>query len=173
MASPTIDPTKTVTVTADTVKRRPAQRSGTMERHTSDVVAGSASTGEPGFDTWTALSAVTQETRASLVADVVGHPEGMVTVAEFDYLNPGVGRSTIDEHLRTLVDAGVLEKTELPPGQRSRDLPYTFYSLTDEARTLFDRNGIFDAETWRAQYGKVEKTPEIERIESMPRPDPA
>ena len=102
-----------------------------------------------------------------------GPPHGSITVAELDYLNPRVGRSTIVEHLGKLVDAGVLDRAELPPGERRRDLPHTFYSLTDEARALFDRNGVFDGEVWRTQYEKVEKTPEIERIEGMTRPGPA
>lgn len=139
-----------------------------MEQHSPDAVEGSDG---PGFDAWRALQLVTQETRASLVADVVGHPDGSISVAELDYLNPGVGRSAIVEHLGKLVDAGVLEKTELPPGERSRDLPYTFYSLTDEARALFDRNDVFDRDTWRERYETVEKTPEIDRIEAMARPD--
>jgi len=139
-----------------------------VERYPPDAVEGG-----PGFDAWDALRLVTQSTRASLVADVVGHPKGSITVAELDYRNPGVGRSAIAEHLRKLVDAGVLEKRELPPGERRRDLPYTFYSLTEEARALFDRSGIFDRGTWRSQYAKVEKTPEVERIESMERPSDA
>lgn len=141
-----------------------------MESYSPDAIEGSRG---PGFDAWRALRLVTQETRASLVADVVGHPEGSITVAELDYLNPGVGRSAIVEHLGKLVDAGVLAKAELPPGERSRDLPYTFYSLTDDARALFDRNDVFDREVWRAQYAKVEKTDEVERIEAMERPDGA
>ena len=150
---------------ADTVKGLRRQVWRTMERYPPDAVEGG-----PGFDAWDALRLVTQETRASLVADVVGHPKGSITVAELDYLNPGVGRSAIAEHLRKLVDAGVLEKRELPAGERRRDLPYTFYSLTEDGRALFDRSGIFDRETWRAQYARVETTEEIERIESMDRP---
>ena len=141
-----------------------------MEHYSPDAVEGPDG---DGFDAWRALQLVTQETRASLIADVVGHPEGSITVAELDYLNPQVGRSAIAEHLGKLVEAGVLARAELPPGERRRDLPHTFYSLTDEARALFDRNGVFDRDVWRAQYEKVEKTPEIERIEGMTRPDPA
>lgn len=139
-----------------------------MDAPSPDAIEG---TGGPGFDAWDALRLVTQETRASLVADVVGHPRGSITVAELDYLNPGIGRSAIAEHLNKLVAAGVLEKAEFPAGERSRDLPYTFYSLTPEARALFDRSGIFDRDVWREQYEKVEKTAEIERIGSMERPE--
>lgn len=124
-----------------------------------------------GFDTWTALDAVTQDTRAEIVADVVGHPEGMPSVVELDYTNPGVKRSAIEEHLRTLVDAGVLAKEQLPVGERSRDLPYTFYRLTADARELFDRNGIFDESTWREQYDRVQKTDDVRAAENARRPD--
>lgn len=125
-----------------------------------------------GFDTWEALRVITQETRASLIADVVGHPEGMISVPELDYLNPDVERSAITEHLQRLVDAGVLDRATIPVGERSRDLPNTFYYVTGEGRDLFDRNDIFDEEIWREQYAKVEKTDDIERIEAMDRPDP-
>ena len=129
-----------------------------------------ADDGAEGFDTWKAMQVVTQETRASIVADVVGHPEGMPSVPELDYVNPDVHRSAISEHLDKLEDAGIVGTVEIPVGERSRDLPYVFYYLTDDARAFFDRNGIFDPDTWTQQYGKVEKTEAIERIERMERP---
>jgi DNA-binding HxlR family transcriptional regulator len=124
-----------------------------------------------GFDVWEALDAITQDTRASILADIVGHPAGMPSARELEYSNPDVSRSTIDEHLRTLVDAGVVAKERLPPGERSRDLPYTFYRLTPEARDLFDRNGIFDRDVWREQYERVEKTDDVLAAQNAPRPD--
>jgi DNA-binding HxlR family transcriptional regulator len=124
-----------------------------------------------GFDEWRALRAITQETRASILADIVGHPEGMASVPELEYTNPDVKRSAITEHLQRLVDAGVVGRAELPPGERSRDLPHTFYFVTDEGRDLFDRNDILDREVWREQYARVAKTEEIERIEAMDRPE--
>lgn len=129
-----------------------------------------ADTAEESFDEWTALKLITQDTRAGLLADVVGHPEGMTSVPELNYMNPRIERSAIDEHLRKLVDAGVVEKTQLPAGERSRDLPYTFYSLTEQARDLFDRNNIFDEAIWQEQYAKVEKTDDILEIQRAPRP---
>lgn len=125
-----------------------------------------------GLDTWAALRAITQETRASLIADVVGHPDGTISVPELDYLNPDVERSAITEHLDVLLDVGVLAKATIPVGERSRDLPYTFYYVTDAGRDLFDRNDIFDEAIWREQYEKVQKTPEIREIEGMDRPKP-
>ncbi|WP_276248627.1 helix-turn-helix domain-containing protein [Haladaptatus sp. YSMS36] len=123
-----------------------------------------------GFDTWTALKLITQDTRASLISDIVGHPEGMPSVPELDYTNPNIGRSAIEGHLRKLTDAGVVEAVEFPKGERRRDLPYKFYRITPEARELFDRNNLFSEDVWRETYAKVKKTPEIREIESMPRP---
>jgi len=125
-----------------------------------------------GLDTWEALRTITQETRASLIADVVGHPEGTISVPELDYLNPDVERSAITEHLSLLVDVGVLAKATIPVGERSRDLPHTFYYVTEAGRDLFDRNDIFDETLWSEQYEKVTKSPEIREIEGMERPDP-
>jgi DNA-binding transcriptional ArsR family regulator len=130
-----------------------------------------ASDGAEEFDTWKAMQVVTQQTRASIVADLVGHPRGMASVLELDYVNPDVHRSAISEHLDKLQEAGIVAKAELPVGERARDLPYVFYYVTDEARAFFDRNGIYDPETWAEQYAKVEKTEAIERIEGMERPE--
>lgn len=125
------------------------------------------------FDPWTALEAVTQDTRASLVADVVGHPRGAPSVVELDYTNPDVGRSTVEWHLRKLVAAGVLDKEQLPPGGRTRDLPYTFYRLTGAARDLFDRAGVFDEDVRREQYARVEKSAAVLAAQAAPRPEGA
>lgn len=122
------------------------------------------------FDTWEAIRAVGQETRAGLLADIVGHPKGMPAVPELDHTNPRVGRSTIVEHLEKLVAAGVVGKAQLDPGERHRDLPYTFYYVTDEGRAFLDRNGVLEESVWSAQYDRVEKPPAIREIEAMDRP---
>lgn len=57
-----------------------------------------------------------------------------------------------------------------PSGNRIRGFPYKFYRLTDAARALFDRNGLFPVDAWQRQYDRVQKTPEITELEAMPRP---
>lgn len=145
----------------------PESPAATRSSRDSDAPVGGQ---DDDFDTWRALQAVTQETRAALLADVVGHPAGAPSVEELDYTNPDVSRSTIDEHLGVLVEAGVVEKVRLPPGERSRDLPYTFYRITDAGRDLFDRNNLFDRAVWREQYERVEKPERILEAENAPRP---
>ncbi|QSX00492.1 ArsR family transcriptional regulator [Haloterrigena alkaliphila] len=123
------------------------------------------------FDTWRALQKATDKKRADLLADIVGHPTGMPSVEELDYMNPPLSDDAIRRHLNTLTEVGVVREREFEPGERLRDYPYKFYEITDAARDLFDRNGLFPEEAWQRQYRAVEKTARIREIESMPRPD--
>lgn len=124
-----------------------------------------------GFDTWNALQLITQETRADIITDIVGHPKGMPSMTELDYLNYDVDRSTITGHLNKLIDAGVIGVAEFPPGERpGRGKPYKFYYITDDARELFDKNNIFDSAIWRDVYVQVEQPDEIKDVEAITRP---
>jgi DNA-binding transcriptional ArsR family regulator len=125
-------------------------------------------TGE--FNTWLALQKATDKQRANLLADIVGHPEEAPSVKELDYMNPPLEEDAIRRHLRILLAAGVLEELVVEPGERVRGYPYKFYTLTDDARGLFDRNDLFPREAWQRQYDRVRKTTEIQEIEAMPRP---
>jgi len=140
-----------------------------------DAWAGSdagAGTGEiDGIDAWRALQKATDKKRADLLADVVGHPQGMPSVEELDYTNPPLSADAIRRHLKELTEVGVLRERAFESGERLRDYPYKFYELTEDARTLFDRNGLFPEEAWQRQYQAVEKTLRIRELESMPRPD--
>ncbi len=132
----------------------------------------SAPNASPGsFDSWLALQKATDEKRADILADIVGHPSGMPSVEELDYMNPPLSDDAIRRHLHTLMDVGVVREREIEPGNRLRDYPYKFYELTDAARDLFDRNGLFPEDAWRRQYQSVEKTDRVQALETMPRPD--
>jgi len=119
------------------------------------------------------MQAVGDDQRASLVADIVGHPKGMPSVKELAYLNPGVEQSALAEHLNRLQAAGVIDSVELPEDDRIPNLPYIFYHITKNAREFFERNNIFDEKAWQDQYERVEKTDDIKRIETMERPESA
>lgn len=122
------------------------------------------------FNTWLALQKATDKTRANLIADIVGHPVGAPSVKELDYMNPSLEEDAIRRHLGILQDVGVVEELVVEPGERVRGYPYKFYTLTAEARDLFDRNDLFPEDAWRRQYDRVQKSGEIEEIEEMPRP---
>ncbi|QLD88759.1 ArsR family transcriptional regulator [Natronomonas salina] len=127
--------------------------------------------GDGEFQPWLALQKATDEKRANLLADVVGHPKGAPSVAELDYMNPDLGEDAIRKHIQILREVGVIEELVVEPGDRVRGYPYKFYTLTDDARELFDRNDLFPREAWQRQYGRVEKSAEISQLEEMPRPE--
>lgn len=124
---------------------------------------------EESFDRWLASRRVTDRKRSVIVADLVGHPTGLATVEELEYMNPSLSDDSIRRHLRILMDVGVVRERELPVGSRLRDFPYKFYGITDEARELFDENGWFPEDAWRRQYASVKKPDRIRTIEAMPR----
>jgi DNA-binding HxlR family transcriptional regulator len=118
------------------------------------------------------LNLVTQETRFSLVQDLLGHPSRLPTLRELDYVNPGRSRTTIRQHLDRLVDAGIVEEFVLPEDRRQNDLPYKFYGLSDRGRAFLEEHKLLRAEdTLREAYDRVEKTDEIRRYEAAPRPE--
>ncbi|WP_348611643.1 ArsR family transcriptional regulator [Halobaculum rarum] len=123
------------------------------------------------FNTWRALQKATDKKRADILADIIGHPNGLPTVEELDYMNPPLSDDAIRRHLKTLLDVGVVEEVELEVGNRVRGYPFKFYRLTEPARKLFDKNGLFPENAWKRQYQSVEKTDRIREIEEMPRPD--
>lgn len=136
-----------------------------------DASTGPEVSGSEEFDAWRALQKATDKKRADILADIVGHPERMPSVEELDYMNPALSDDAIRRHLKELLDVGVVRERAFEPGERLRDYPYKFYELTDAARDLFDRNGLFPEDAWQRQYQAVEKTSRIREIESMPRPD--
>ncbi|WP_049972575.1 helix-turn-helix domain-containing protein [Haladaptatus cibarius] len=118
------------------------------------------------------LNVVTQETRFSLIQDILGHPSQLPTLKELDYVNPSKSQTTIRQHLQQLVDVGVVEEVFLPDEQRQNDLPYKFYGVSDEGRAFLGEHGLLRAEeTLQTVYARVEKSDAIERYQTAPRPE--
>lgn len=118
------------------------------------------------------LHELTKEPRPQLIFDILGHPQQLPSMREFEYYNPSLKRNTIQYHLNQLVELGIVEKRKLPTGERKRDLPSTFYTLTDRGRAFLEQHNLLDEKpAWKAIHEHVEKTPEIKKIESMPRPE--
>lgn len=118
------------------------------------------------------LHELTKDPRPQLIYDILGHPRQMPSMREFEYYNPSLKRNTIQYHLNKLIDVGVVEKRKLPKGERKRDLPSTFYALTERGRDFLDEHNLLAEESvWQAIHENVEKTPEIKKIEAMARPE--
>ncbi len=115
---------------------------------------------------------VTQETRFALLANVLGHPEGMPSMYELEQLNPSVSEATVYKHVQKLVDAGVLEDVALPEDERRQGYPWKFYRLTDEGRTFLERHNLLAAEeTLGRMYESISDKPgKMVKYENAPRP---
>jgi DNA-binding PadR family transcriptional regulator len=127
----------------------------------------------PGFDPIAALGALDDTTRANVVGTIVGHPKGAPSKKEVEYYNPGVAPSTLTGHLKELEERGIVESIERDRAGLTRGEPYRFFRLTEQARELFDRNGLFEEEAYRALFQEVEKTEEIRAAEAVERPNGA
>ncbi|MCD2201559.1 transcriptional regulator [Halobacterium sp. KA-4] len=118
------------------------------------------------------LNVVTQETRFALLQDILGHPSELPTLKELDYVNPSKSRTTIRQHLQQLVDAGVIEEVLLPEDRRKNDRPYKFYGISESGRQFLEEHKLLRAQdTLREIYDRVEKTEDIKRYETAPRPE--
>lgn len=89
--------------------------------------------------------ALSEESRRDVVADIVAHPKGLPSMKELEFTT-GLHRTTIHQHLKSLIDAGVVDVVEIPAGEQMGGQPYKFYGITVAAREVFDKNGVFVGE---------------------------
>ena len=108
--------------------------------------------------------------RTDLVADIVGHPTGMPSLPELEYLHD-IDRAALVRHLAALKDADIVVRVSYSVDEQPADAPKALYRLTDDARRIFDTLGFFDPEVRRPLYAQVAKPPEIQRLEALPRPN--
>jgi len=127
--------------------------------------------GSTGLDPITALSALDDTTRANIIGTIVGHPKGAPSKKELEYYNPSVAASTLTDHLSRLEEVGLVEVVKWDREGLERGQPYRFFQLTEAARELFDRNNIYDPDTYQELFVKVETSDEIEAAEAVKRPE--
>jgi len=60
------------------------------------------------------LNVVTQETRFSLLQDILGHPSELPTLKELDYVNPSKSQTTIRQHLQQPLTLASSRKCSYP-----------------------------------------------------------
>ncbi|MEY7849809.1 PadR family transcriptional regulator [Natrarchaeobius sp. A-rgal3] len=116
---------------------------------------------------------VTQETRFSLIANVVQHPDGLPSMYELEQLNPSVSEATVYKHVQKLIEVGILEEVSLAEDERQQGYPWKFYRLTDGGREFLDDHNLLAAEeTLKLIYESIsDKSEKMVRYESAPRPD--
>ena len=124
------------------------------------------------FDESEASEIATRPAYTDLLVDIVGHLAEAPSIAELEHTNPGVKRNVICTRIQHLQDARIVSRIILDEGDRIAEYPHQFYQLTDPARNLFEEMGLFPKDAWRRTYDCIEKSAEIQNIESLPRPEP-
>lgn len=86
-----------------------------------------------------AVHLITQPTRFEIV-EAVNSGEEHDGRTPHAHIQDAVDASlaTVTEHLSILVGAGILDRYEIPAGERSRDEPYVFYWLTERGREHYE-----------------------------------
>ncbi|WP_394350880.1 hypothetical protein [Halobacterium sp. CBA1126] len=87
----------------------------------------------------------------------------------------GSGEHLLDERgvsLHFSVDVGIIEKVLLPEDRRQNGLSYKFYGVSESGRQFLEEHKLLRAQdTLREIYDRVEKTEDIKRYETAPRPE--
>lgn len=119
------------------------------------------------------LHFVTQQTRFTLVSNILQHPEQLPSMYELEALNPSVSDATVYKHVQKLIDAGIVKEVELPREKRRQGYPWKFYGLTDEGREFLENHNLLAAEeTLQRIYETISDKPEkMVKYENAPRPD--
>ncbi len=113
---------------------------------------------------------LTQETRYLILQYVLAHPENLPSLDELDHAIPK-GKSTIHEHLGKLRERDVVDSYEIDSAERTRDLPSTFYGLTEYGIYLLEEFDLLRGKpVLQAMYANMEKPEQIQRYEDAPRP---
>ena len=124
-------------------------------------------------DTRELVHFVTQQTRFSIISDILGHPHQLPSMYELEELNPSVSEATVYKHIQKLIDAGIVKEVALEDGQRRQGYPWKFYGLTDEGRDFLEAHNLLAAEeTLQQIYNTISDKPEkMVKYENAPRPD--
>ncbi|WP_430639651.1 PadR family transcriptional regulator [Haloferax volcanii] len=118
---------------------------------------------------------VTQQTRFTLINNILQHPEQLPSMYELEELNPSVSDATVYKHIQNLIDEGIVKEVALDDDQRRQGYPWKFYGLTEDGREfLNDHNLLAAEETLQQIYETISDKPEkMVKYENAPRPDGA
>ena len=116
---------------------------------------------------------ITQQTRFSLLSDILAHPQKLPSMYELEKLNPSVSDATVYKHIQKLIDEGIVKEVALDDDQRRQGYPWKFYGLTEAGREFLNEHNLLAAEeTLQQIYDTIADQPEkMVTYENAPRPD--
>ena len=114
----------------------------------------------------------TQQTRFTLLNNILQHPEQLPSMYELEQLNPTISDATVYTHIQKLIDAGIVEEAALPDDERRQGYPWKFYGVSDAGREFLDEHNLLEAEeTLRRIYETISDKPEkMIKYENAPHP---
>ena len=115
---------------------------------------------------------VTQQTRFSILANILQYPDQLPSMYELEELNPSVSDATVYKHVQKLIDAGIVEEVALDDDQRRQGYPRKFYGLSEAGREFLDEHNLLAAEeSLQRIYERIDEKPEkMVKYENAPRP---
>ncbi|OTF01229.1 helix-turn-helix transcriptional regulator [Halorubrum sp. SD683] len=118
---------------------------------------------------------VTQQTRFSLINNILQHPDQLPSMYELEELNPSVSDATVYKHIQKLIDVGIVKEVALDDAQRRQGHPWKFYGITETGREFLDDHNLLAAEkTLQQIYDTISDKPEkMVKYENAPRPKDA
>jgi len=118
------------------------------------------------------LHFITQQTRFTLINNILQHPEQLPSMYELEELNPSVSEATVYKHIQKLIDAGIVKEVTLDDDQRRQGYPWKFYGLTEVAQEFLKTHNLLAAEeTLQQIYDAISDKPEkMVKYENAPRP---
>jgi predicted transcriptional regulator len=125
-----------------------------------------------GTETRELVHFVTQQTRFTLINNILQHPQQLPSMYELEELNPSVSEATVYKHIQKLIDAGIVKEVALDDGQRRQGYPWKFYGLTDDGQKFLKAHNLLAAEeTLQRIYDTISDKPEkMVKYENAPRP---
>jgi DNA-binding MarR family transcriptional regulator len=128
-----------------------------------------------GMETRELVHFVTQQTRFTLINNILQHPAQLPSMYELEELNPSVSDATVYKHIQKLIDAGIVKEAALNGDDRRQGYPWKFYGLTAEGREFLEDHNLLAAEdTLQRIYETISDKPEkMVKYENAPRPDDA
>lgn len=117
------------------------------------------------------LRSILDRTRCTILQQILAHDSGVLSRPELAARNPDVNESTLQYHIDTLVERGILTKLDAPASRR--DLPNVFYAVSQRGIELLKRVNLYDEiAVWNQVYSHVPTPETLEKVEEMERPEP-
>ena len=117
-----------------------------------------------------------QDTRLDLIRDVLAHPKHAPSLTELCFINTYIDAVEIRFQLSMLVEYDILKHITYDSDVTSEDIPYTFYTLTDDGWAAIRYfNDEFTPQTYERlseMYRQVinDAPPHVQEAEEAPRP---